>query len=150
MAKWIKPDLNTKFHIDFDWWKSSGRDFRVFLWGNLCPECQRSFSASSESQEIDWIAPDTAEVKKVDGLWQSLRTHCSQRRDYITEDTPLITAIFRIFLANDNAPLSARELQQQIGKKTPDLILQTIGGYKVYNGIRPITPKPGKKKGAII
>jgi hypothetical protein len=145
MAKWIKPNLNTKFHVDFDWWKRSGRDFRVFLRGNLCPECQRTFHASLDTEEIDWIDPDTAEVKRVDGLWQALRTHCSKLPDYITDETPLVTAIFRTFLANDNTPLSAIELQQQIGKKTPTLILRTIGGYKVYDGLRPVAPKPRKK-----
>jgi hypothetical protein len=145
MAKWIKPNLNTKFHIDFDWWKNTGRDFRVFLWGNLCPECRQTFSASLDTQEIDWIDPHTAEVKQVDGLWQALRTHCSKLPDYITEETPLITAVFRTFLVNDNAPLSAIELQQQMGKKTPDLILRTIGSHKVHNGIRPVVAKAKKK-----
>jgi hypothetical protein len=145
MAKWVKPNLNTKFHIDFDWWKKSGRDFRVFLRGNLCPECQQTFRASLDTEEIDWIDPDTAEVKRVDGLWQALRTHCSKQPDYITTETPLVTAILRTFLANDNTPLSAIELQQQIGKKTSDLILRTIGRYKVYDGIRPVAPKPRKK-----
>jgi hypothetical protein len=145
MAKWIKPNVNTKFHIDFDWWKNTGRDFRVFLWGNLCPECRQTFSASPDTQEIDWIDPDTAEVKRVDGLWQALLTHCSKLPDYITEETPLVTTVFRTFLANDNAPLSAIELQQRIGRKTPGPILRAIGSYKVYNGIRPVAPSPKKK-----
>jgi hypothetical protein len=145
MAKWIKPNLNTKFHVDFDWWKRSGRDFRVFLRGNLCPECQQTFRPTLDAEEIDWVDPDSAEVKQVDGLWQALRTHCSKLPDYITEETPLVTAIFRTFLANDNAPLSSIELQQQVGKKTPDLILRTIGSYKIYDGIRPVAPKPKKK-----
>jgi hypothetical protein len=145
MAKWSKPDLDTKFHIDFDWWKKTGRDFRVHLRSNLCSECQEMYGSSMAAEEIDWIDPDTAEVKRVDGLWHALRTHCSQQPNYITDRTPIVAAVFKTFLANDNTPLSAVELHKRIGKRTPEIILRTIGGYTVYNGIKPVTPKTKKR-----
>ena len=85
MGKWIKPDINTKFHIDLEWWHKQGRDFRVHLQSHLCPKCQTIYTNHLEAEEIDWIDPETAEVTKVDGLWQCLRTHCSALPDYITE-----------------------------------------------------------------
>ena len=27
----FRPSINTKFHIDYDWWQQSGRDFRLYL-----------------------------------------------------------------------------------------------------------------------
>ena len=138
MVRWIKPDLETKFHIDFDWWEREGRDLRVYLQSHLCPECKVIYTNHRGSEEVDWIDPDTAEVTRVDALWQSLRTHCSQRPDFITENTPLTDAVFRAFLANGNAPLSAIELHEILGRRTAETILRTLGGRKIYKGIRPV------------
>ena len=138
MVRWIKPDLETKFHIDFDWWEREGRDLRVYLQSHLCPECKVIYTNHRGSEEVDWIDPDTAEVTRVDALWQSLRTHCSQRPDFITENTPLTDAVFRAFLANGNAPLSVMELHEILGRRTAETILRTLGGRKIYKGIRPV------------
>ena len=138
MVRWIKPDLETKFHIDSDWWEREGRDLRVYLQSHLCSECKVIYTNHRGSAEVDWIDPDTAEVTRVDALWQSLRTHCSQRPDFITEHTPLTDAVFRVFLANGNQPLSATELHEILGRRTPKTILRTLGGRRVYKGIRPV------------
>ena len=139
MVRWIKPNLETKFHIDSDWWEREGRDLRVYLQSHLCSECKVIYTNHRGSEEVDWIDPDTAEVTRVDALWQSLRTHCSQRPDFITENTPLTDAVFRAFLANGNAPLSAIELHEILGRRTAKTILRTLGGRKIYKGIRPCT-----------
>jgi hypothetical protein len=138
MGKWIKPDINTKFHIDFEWWSKKDRDFRVHLRSHLCPECQAIYTNHLEAEEVDWIDPETAEVTKVDGLWQCLRTHCSHLPDYITEKTALTTSIFRLFLANGNTALSPVELHRILGKPTPEIILRMLSGRKIYGGIKPI------------
>jgi hypothetical protein len=138
MVRWIKPNLETKFHIDFDWWERKGRDLRVYLQSHLCSDCKVIYSNHHGSEEVDWIDPDTAEVTRVDALWQSLRTHCSQRPDFIDENTPLTDAVFRVFLANGNTPLSATELHEMLGRHTSETILRTLGGRKVYKGIRPV------------
>lgn len=141
MGKWIKPNTDTKFHIDFEWWERQGGDFRLRLYSNLCGQCQATYESYTDAEEIDWIDPKTAEVTKVDGLWQSLLTHCSQLSDYVTAQTPMTTAIFRIFLANNNAPLTPVELSRILGGKTPEVILKTIGGRRIYNGIKAISPE---------
>jgi len=138
MVGWIKPDLETKFHIDFDWWERSGRDLRVYLQSHLCPECKAIYTDYRGSEKVDWIDPDTAEVTQVDALWQSLRTHCSQRPEFITKNTPLTDAVFRVFLANGNTPLSPVELHEILGRHTPEVILRTLGGRRIYNGIKPV------------
>lgn len=140
MAKWTKPKVDTKFHIDFDWWEEKGRNFRVHLLSHLCSECQERYKGYQEAELIDWIDASTAEVTQVDGLWHSLRTCCSSKPDYIDEHTPLTTVVFRIFLANGNEPLSPIELQEQLHKPAAT-ILRTIGGLHVYNGIKPVTGK---------
>ncbi len=146
MAVWVKPTLDTKLHIDFDWWKEKGSNFRVVLQSRLCDSCREQFSSIGNVGEIDWIDPDTAEITQVDGLWHSLRTCCSQKPDYITEKTPLTEAAFRIFLANDNTPLTPVELHQLIARKSPETILSALAGRRIYMGIKPLVPRKSKTK----
>ena len=138
MVKWTKPTVDTKFHIDFDWWEEKGHNFRVHLFSNLCKGCQDRYRDYQETDLIDWIDPNTAEVTQVDGLWHSLRTCCSLKPEYVDTTTPLTTAVFRTFLAGGNEPLSAVELGARL-HRSPALILRTISGLQVYNGIKPVT-----------
>jgi len=142
MASWVRPTVDTKFHIDFDWWEESGRNFRVHLLSHLCQECQGRFESHEQAELIDWIDEETAEVTRVDGLWHSLRVCCSQKPDYVSETTPLATAVFRTFLANGNEPLSPAELETHLGRSAAT-ILRTIGGLRVYNGIKPVLVETG-------
>jgi hypothetical protein len=138
MARYVKPTLDSKFHIDFDWWQQQGRNLRVYLHSQLCPECQAKY-ADSQPEEFDWVSLDTGEIKRIDILWHVIRTHCSQQPDYLTDHMPLTTAVFRVFLANDNTPLTPSGIHQVLKRKSPSLILRTIGGRQVYMGIRPVS-----------
>jgi hypothetical protein len=139
MAKWAKPTVETKFQIDFGWWEEQGRNFRVELMNHLCQECQDRFANYQEAEVIDWVDEKTAEVTQVDGLWHSLRGCCSLKPDYVSQQTPLATAIFRTFLANGNEPLSPADLEERLGRPA-ERTLRLIGGFQVYNGIKPVDP----------
>ena len=136
-ARSLRPTLETPFHIDYDWWTKSNRNLRVYLRSHLCSEHRAQIVESGVSLEmIDWVDPRTAEVVRRDGLVQILRTHCSQRPDYITEHTSIIDAVFRVFLVNDNTPLTARQLADRI-EREPEIVLKTLSGKQVYQGLRP-------------
>lgn len=132
----IKPTLETPFHIDFDWFKEHDGNWRVFLLNCLCPEHQEIYKNQSEDGMIDWIDPDTAEVKRVDGLQSTLMSHCAKEPGFVTTNTAMVDAIFRVFLSNGNHPMTPVELSDKIGKPA-DTILKTISGLQVYKGIRP-------------
>ncbi len=132
----VKPSINTPFHIDFDWWKKSERDWHVYLRSLLCAEHQEAFANVEEGQAIDWIDPVTAEVKPVEGVQNALMTHCVKQPDFLTEQTAMVEAVFRIFLANGNIPMSSDELALRL-KRPPETILRTLVGARVYKGIRP-------------
>jgi len=138
MSKWVKPTRSTKFHIDADWWEETGQNFRVHLLSNLCTECQERYKDYHEADLIDWIDAATGEVSQVDGLWHSLRVCCSTKPDYVNELTPITTAVFRTFLANGNEPLTPVELADKTGRPV-STVLRTIGGLKVYHGIKPVS-----------
>ncbi len=131
----IKPTIDTKFHIDYDWWSRQGSDLRVYMISHLLPEQRAYFAEHHEVEETDWVDPETAEVRRVDALQQALR-RAAEHADYLTPQTPLVDAVFRVFLANGNKPLTPMELSERIGR-TPQTILRTLAGPQVYRGIRP-------------
>jgi hypothetical protein len=132
----IKPTLETKFHIDYDWWKQDERELRIYLLSHLAPEQREFFMQHQDTEEIDWIDPVTAEVHKIDALQRALK-EASQREDFVTPRTSLVDAVFRVFLANQNTPLTPIELSERIGRP-PMTILRTLTGSNVYRGIRPV------------
>ena len=135
MAKYIKPTLETKFHIDFSWWQKAGQNLKIHLRSHACPECQARFNAE---EKFDWVNPESGEVFQIDITWHCIYTECSQHPNFLDPRTPLTTAIFRTFIANNNTPLTPVELCESLQRKSPEMILRTIGGRKVYQGIRPV------------
>jgi hypothetical protein len=132
----VKPTLQTRFHIDFDWWSKNDRDWRVYLQSTLCPDHQKMFENAEEEVLVDWVDAETAEVHRVDGLQHILITHCARQEGFISEHTTLVDAAFRLFLANGNTPMSSIELGERLGRP-PETIMRTFSGPRVYKGIRP-------------
>lgn len=137
MGAWKRPSLDTKFHIDYEWWETTGRDIRVAVRGQLCVECQARYSDHRNTEAVDWVDPETAEVVRGDALLQCLRSECSQKPDFIGRANPLVTNVFRIFLLNGNQPLTPVELNSQVSWASPQTILRTLSGGSVYMGLRP-------------
>ena len=133
----VKPTQNTPFHIDFDWWKEHDNNWRVFLQSYLCQDHQTAFSTEDSQTWIDWVDPETAEVRTVDGLQHVLMSHCAKQDDFVTENTALVDSVFRVLLANGNEPMTPIQLGEAINRP-PDTILRTFSGMRVYKGIRPM------------
>ncbi len=131
----VKPTLDTPFHIDFAWWQESDRDWRVYLRSLLCEEHQSLFAEWGDDQKLDWVDPETAEVKVVDGLQHTLMTHCALDPSFLEERTAMVEAVFRVFLINGNKPMTSVELGEKLGRPAMT-ILRTIAGIRVYRGIR--------------
>ena len=132
----LKPTIRTPFQIDFEWWKESERDWHVYLRSLLCPAHQESLAGLEEGQMIDWVEEDTAEVREVDGIQHALMSHCARQEDFVTQKTALVEAVFRLFLANGNQPMSAEDLSARMGRPA-NTILTTLAGPRVYKGLRP-------------
>lgn len=136
----VKPTLETPFRIDYSWWERDPKGLRAYLISHLPADRQSRFqngNAEDAAQgEIDWIDPDTAEVRRVDALQMAIQ-EASVLDEFITANTSLVDAVFRVFLANNNLPQTPNELGEAIGKR-PEMILRTLAGPQVYQGIRPI------------
>ncbi len=110
---------------------------------SICaPCCARSTSRPSrtwrKARRSTGSTPTTAEVKPVEGIQNALMTHCARQPEFLTQQTALVEAVFRLFLTNGNAPMSSRDMGERLNRPA-DTILRTLAGPRVYKGIRPYT-----------
>ncbi|MDI7275188.1 MAG: hypothetical protein QME94_04340 [Anaerolineae bacterium] len=138
MARWLRPTVDTKFHIDLEWWQKQNRDIRVYLTQSLCDECRPVYAQVRDLREVDWVDPETGEVRREDALWSTLRSCCSGKPGYIRPNTPIIDSIFLTFVANGNEPLSPKELHERLDRRSAETILRMLTAGQVYLGIRPV------------
>lgn len=132
----VKPTIYTPYHIDFDWWGQNERNWRVHLMEYLSDEHRTSISQSGSEENFDVIDAETAEVRQVDAIQHLLITHYANNDRFLTESSSLVESIFRIFLANGNAPLTAAEIAEKL-HRSPEMILKVLSGARVYRGLRP-------------
>jgi hypothetical protein len=85
---------------------------------------------------IDWVDENTAEVRPVDGIQHALMGHCARLPDFVTPQTALVEAVFRVFLVNGNQPMSAEDLAARLNRPA-HTILTTLAGPRIYKGLRP-------------
>jgi len=130
-----RPDTKTRFHIDLAWFAQNGRDLREEMHALLCAECRGRYPTVEETPTVDRLHPKTAEVTRVDALWECLADHCGRLPSYITPATPLTIGIFRALLASGNNPLTPEQLYRRIGKNNPAGILRVLLSAEVENGI---------------
>lgn len=137
VSHFIKPTIDTPFHVDFSWWTKQGLDLNIKLMGHLCYEHRQAYSGRTLSDKMDWVDWDTCEVQQVDGLRYIITTHCSKESGYVMQASTLIESIFRVFLSNANQPLSSRELAPLVGHREVQ-ILRLLSGKRVRLGLRPV------------
>lgn len=133
----LKPTVQTPFHIDFDWWKTNERDWHVYLRSLLCADHQAMLANVEEGQVIDWVDEHTAEVRQVDGIQHTLMTHCARLPDFVTQQTAMVEAVFRLFLVSGNQAMTAEDLSKRLNRPA-NTILSTLAGPRIYKGLRPV------------
>ena len=126
---------NTKFFIDFEWWEQSNLDLRTYLLSRFSLDEESALEA--EFDQVDLVDSHTGEVHQVDGFQYLMRAYFNRLpEDFITHAS-LVDATFCVLLANANQPMSAREIAGRINRP-PEVVVRTLGGTKIYQGIRPI------------
>lgn len=93
-----------RWFIDLDWLEQHNRSFLALAQGCLCSKCTKKRKGGSEP-----ISP--AE------LISSIEACCGKASDFISDSSPVLESIFRLFLANGNKPLSPEELSKQLAKR---------------------------------
>ena len=62
----LKPTLDTKFHIDYEWWEKENNDLRSYMLTHLPSDLREKFEDGSEEKVIDYVDPETGEVFRLD------------------------------------------------------------------------------------
>ena len=140
LTQFIKPTLDTQFHIDYSWWEQEGLDLNVKLVSHLCPEHRNAYAGQPVGDKIDWVDWETGEVKSVDGLRYIITTHCSKDPSYVMQAPTMIEAVFRALLSTANQPITSRMLGPMVGH-LPERVLRVLAGRRVRLGLRPVLRK---------
>jgi len=133
-----RPDIKTLFHIDLDWFAKNALDLREEMYGAFCDECRVTYPTLETTRVVDRVHQQTAEVTRVDALWECLVDHCGLLPTFITPAMPIRAAIFRALLAGGNHPMSPEQLHQCVGKSNPAAILKLLTSGVIENGIVPV------------
>lgn len=131
--KRVTPE--TRFYIDYEWWDKSELDLKSYI--NTRLSLDEEINLESESEEVDLVDANTGEVVKVDGFQYLIQTYFEQLPEDFATRTSLVDAVFCVLLANANQPMTANEIAEKVDRPTATII-KTIGGPKIYQGIRPI------------
>lgn len=131
----IKPTVDTKYHIDYEWWEKSDEDLHTYKISHLPPEQREQLLNAEEGRVVDTVDTETGEVIPLDALGLALR-QAAKDPTFISPHAAVVDNVFRVFLANGNQPLSPNELAVLMGRQA-SVILKTLSGVRVYKGIRP-------------
>ena len=111
----------SQFFIDIGWYEQHGRSFKAMAQGRFCPACQAKAGTVSQERvpvvdkKSNRVVYEVQDVGYGDQPMKVIREHCAKERNYITPDTPVIEAIFRVFLATGNQPAAVERLREQLG-----------------------------------
>lgn len=128
------PD--TKFFVDFEWWEKSDLDIKTFLYSRL-PIEEDETGMDLERDLIDLVDMKTGQVRQVDGFQYIVQAYFQQMPPDFLRTTSMVDAVFCALLANANEPMTAQELANSV-ERPVDIVLKTLGGPRIYQGIRPI------------
>ena len=113
-------EVKPRFFIDERWFETANRSFRAMAQARMCDSCKEKLGTETQERAPS-IDPHTGrvvfEIRTVP-FGQSptsvIRSCCSKRRDYITPETPVVEALFRVFLASGNQPMDAERLREEL------------------------------------
>jgi hypothetical protein len=116
-----------RYFIDPQWYEERGLVFNNVAQGRFCPTCI-SRLGTFETERVPVVDPKTKrvsfEVRNVpygSNPMKTIREDCSRHRDYITAETPLLEAIFRVFLANGNQPMPLSTVREHLLTYLPEM-----------------------------
>jgi hypothetical protein len=147
---------STKYYIDETWYRRNRRSLLALAQQRFCPACRERVGEVTQ-ERVPTADPNTGRVvfelqsvRYGEKPFQVIANCCSRAGDYITPETPVMEAIFRIFLANGNQPADVDTLREKLEEYialyckphgyAPELLERLIAADDYY-GIRPFAPE---------
>jgi len=153
MEETAHDEPRARYTIDPTWFEENGFSFEDFVQSRMCDSCRER---RDEEVEERYTVLDkktgraSFEIRR--GRYGSnpirvIRDCCSKKRSFITPDMPTLEAVFRVFLANENNPLTLDNVREQLAEWCPGggcqwLLLpveqlERLVQNERYYGIRP-------------
>ena len=136
--KAMRPTGDTPFQINWSWFERNNINAQSLVRNQLNYKWRQRFDNGLEIKEVDYINSETGEVFKMDNMREAILAECQWEPDYITRDMPLLQSILRLFLANNNQPMTVVEMARRLERHDSNAILNLLTASKIQNGITPI------------
>lgn len=144
----IMEETKTKYYIDVNWYDKVNRSFSTMAIARMCESCKGKLGTETQERvaAIDprngRIVYEMRNVPFAQHPMSVIRGCCSKRRDYITSETPVAEALFRVYLASSNQPMELERLREELGNYVamserphnyaPELLARVIGADTLY------------------
>jgi hypothetical protein len=118
-------DSGRFYHADPSWFEENNLSFEDVVRARMCDTCRAKIG-----QDVEERVPvfDKATGRMRFEVHQStygsdplkcIREHCGRAKNYIHRDMPTLEAIFRIYLANANTPMTLDQVREQLAEWCP-------------------------------
>lgn len=125
MEEITPEESTTEYVIDVPWFAEHYYSFDEVVQSRMCESCRGRLDEEIEERftVLDKKSGRASfEIKRTQYGSNPVRViHdcCSKKRDYITPDMPTLEAVFRVFLANSNQPLTLGQVREQLAEWCP-------------------------------
>ena len=108
-----------RYFIDEKWYAEHNKSFRAVAQARMCPSCRKKIGTEAQERvpTVDARGRVVYEMRSVPFATNPLseiRKHCSKESNYLTVETPVMEALFRVFLANGNQPIDLEAIREQL------------------------------------
>jgi len=146
----------TRYWIDLAWYEQRGRSFAALLETRRCYNCLDEIGDKRARSQFEGGSNTPARMA-ADQAWKRIQECCAHTHEFLSPRLPLLEAVFRLFLANGNAPLPVQEIAERLVQRHSDYdIPRTVSVEALkrvieaddHYGVRPYPETPAKKAGA--
>jgi hypothetical protein len=146
-----------RYYVDEKWYTAHNKSFRTVAQTRMCPACRRKLGTEVQERvpTVDARGRVVYEMRSVpfaSNPLSEIRKHCSKESGYLTAETPVLEALFRVFLANGNQPIDIDAIREQLASyvpsterprgNAPELLQRLLESTNEY-GLRQFELSPG-------
>jgi hypothetical protein len=113
------------YQIDPSWFEENHLSFDEVVRARMCDACQARLGSEVEERvPVFDKSSGRMRFETHTGVYggdplKVIREHCGRAKNYIHRDMPTLEAIFRIFLANGNQPMTLDQVREQLAEWCP-------------------------------
>ena len=116
-------EQTTRYFIDEKWFTVHNKSFRAVAQTRMCPSCRKKLGTEVQERvpTVDARGRVVYEMRSVpfaSNPLSEIRKHCSKENGFLTAETPVLEALFRVFLANGNQPIDLESIREQLNAYT--------------------------------